>query len=1540
MSDVSAPKDMSERSQPRSSAPSIAVIGLAGSFPQAPRVDQLWRNILNERDAFTEVPHHRWPARYFDPHSSDPARFYARRGGFIDESARFEALRFGVMPRAVEGAEPDQLMTLQICAEALEDAGYAARASEESVSRRGFDRMRAQVIIGRGGYIGSAMNSLNARVRTLEQLDVLLEARGWGTPNERVALRDELLGQLRPFGPDTAIGLVPNLCASRVADRLGLGGAAYTIDAACASSLIAVERACEPLMSGAASLVIAGGVHLIHDLTFWSVFSQLGALSRRQQIRPFDADADGLLIGEGVGAVILKRLDEALRDGDRVYAVIRGVGTSSDAGRASLLSPDSEGQARAIRTAWSHLDPRRVGLIEAHGTGTPAGDLAELSSTALALHLEESGEPVGIGSIKSNIGHAMPAAGIAGLIKASLAIFHGVKPPTLHIESPHPLFGESRLTPQRTAEAWESSERWAGVSAFGFGGINAHLALGQAPRYAPLPPRIARLAEPAAVLGVAGESAAELAARLDALASADQGALSASRQIGSGRYRAAMIDPTPEGLKQAAELARSGSARRGRRGLWLSGGEVAERSPKSLALMFPGIEASFAPRIDDICARHGILSPELFPPDDLGARGVSVVRLGISLYQCFERLGLQAGHLLGHSIGEWTASICAGYLARGEIEPFIASLDPEALEVPEVVFLAVGSSAERARATLIAHLAEADPLHAINLDHHVDPLAQLGVYCSHDNCPHQSIFCAPPERSAWVIKTLMASQIIAQELPFRSGFHAPHFAPFATAFTQKLRDLSLKSPHTTLWSATTTQPYPQDPEEFYALSERHLVEAVRFRELTERLYSEGARVFVQLGVGSLSSFVGDTLRGRPHRVIDAHSERRSGWSQWLHLAATLFAEGYDVALEHLTLPGVRGPRAITLNLGSSLLQVNTTSSDDLTLSSESPLRRSPKDPPPQASPPSKAQPGRPHDVGAHRGLATYPSPLTLNPLAQESSDAWSARWSVTIDAFPYLRDHCFFRQPAHWPELSDLFPVVPMTLSVQWVMEVAQQLSDARARANGEAPRSRVVEVSDVRASKWIEVEPPCTLEVDAYWADEDEVKVSIRGHLTARARVAQTPPKRPERAWTSLEGELPPPLSASDIYRDRWMFHGSAYQGIDELTGIAPGGIRGVIRHDDTPGALLDNVGQLFGLWVMLTQEVDRVVMPVRLERVAFYGPPPPRGARLPCLVELAEVGRREVKAHMTLWYEGRVWASFVGWRDWRFETSGSLWGLMRYPEHNLYCEPLINTPQLTLTLAEGIASAASSREFLVGRCLNHVERAEYRALSSPRQRGWLAGRIAAKDAARAALWRSGAGPLYPIEFALAPSSSGGPPCFALESSQPLRGRAPYLSISHSAGLALAALSPPQASLRALGVDLERIIDRGEAEESWRQASFTHTERKRVERLPQERRLDAYMTLWVSKEAAAKAACALGVVEGLGSPKRWSAMWEPDDGASTLGPLEHLSAPILASGVCVVSLPDVSLLEMTHSLEPIRVRWWIIERRQQRWAIALAGIR
>ncbi|MFD7660806.1 polyketide synthase, partial [Actinosynnema sp. NPDC059797] len=292
-------------------ADAVAIVGMAVLFPGAPDLDAYWRNIVNGVDAIGDVPPDRWDGEFYDPGPGPRRadRVYCRRGGFVD--AAVDAAGFGVMPGSVPGTEPDQLIALQVAADAIADAGGDAVLPA--------DRRRVGVVLGRGGYLTPGLVRLDQRVRTANQVVRTLRELVPELDDDRLErVRAAFADQLGPEAPESAIGLVPNLAASRVANRLDLRGPAYTVDAACASSLVAVDHAVRELAGGRCDVVLAGGVHHCHDITLWSVFSQLGALSPSQRIRPFHRGADGVLIGEGTGVVVLKRLADAERDGDRV----------------------------------------------------------------------------------------------------------------------------------------------------------------------------------------------------------------------------------------------------------------------------------------------------------------------------------------------------------------------------------------------------------------------------------------------------------------------------------------------------------------------------------------------------------------------------------------------------------------------------------------------------------------------------------------------------------------------------------------------------------------------------------------------------------------------------------------------------------------------------------------------------------------------------------------------------------------------------------------------------------------------------------------------------------------------------------------------------------------------------------------------------------------------------------------------------------------------------------------------------------------------
>ncbi|OXM53079.1 polyketide synthase, partial [Amycolatopsis alba DSM 44262] len=281
----------------------VAIVGMGVFLPGASTVDEYWQNIVSGTDAITEIPPHRWDPSFHDGDGRTPDRTYGRRGGFVSDSLDFDATALGIAPSSVDGMEPDQLVALAVAASAVDDAGGLRRLG---------DLERVGVILGRGGYLSPGLQRFDQRVRSVRQItgavrELLPSAR----PEMLDRLRDALLKPLGEFRPDTAIGLVPNLAASRVANRLDLGGPAYTVDAACASSLLAVDQAIGELARRRCDVVLAGGVHHCHDDTLWSMFTQLGALSPSQRISPFSRDADGLLIGEGTAIVVLKRFYDA-----------------------------------------------------------------------------------------------------------------------------------------------------------------------------------------------------------------------------------------------------------------------------------------------------------------------------------------------------------------------------------------------------------------------------------------------------------------------------------------------------------------------------------------------------------------------------------------------------------------------------------------------------------------------------------------------------------------------------------------------------------------------------------------------------------------------------------------------------------------------------------------------------------------------------------------------------------------------------------------------------------------------------------------------------------------------------------------------------------------------------------------------------------------------------------------------------------------------------------------------------------------------------
>src|SRR6266571_1948586 len=353
----------------------VAIVGMGCVFPGAPDLDTYWQNIASGVDAVTDPPADMWDVDvFYDPKAGTNDRVYCKKGGFIGPHARFDPLANGVMPLAVEGGEPDQWLALHVARAALADAGYGDDIPE---------RHRTAVILGKGTYLNRGNLSVLQHGAIVDQtLGILKKLHPEFTDSDLQLVRQDLKRSVPPFNADTAPGLIPNIIAGRIANRLDLMGPSYTLDAACASSLVAVEAAVRGLRSREFDLALVGGVHVATPAPVLMLFCQLGALSRREQIRPFDRAADGTILASGLGIVVLKRREEAERDGQRIYAVVKGVGVASDGRGLSVMAPRPEGEVLALEKAYegAGVSPRTVGLVEAHGTGTPVGDATEVAA--------------------------------------------------------------------------------------------------------------------------------------------------------------------------------------------------------------------------------------------------------------------------------------------------------------------------------------------------------------------------------------------------------------------------------------------------------------------------------------------------------------------------------------------------------------------------------------------------------------------------------------------------------------------------------------------------------------------------------------------------------------------------------------------------------------------------------------------------------------------------------------------------------------------------------------------------------------------------------------------------------------------------------------------------------------------------------------------------------------------------------------------------------------------------------------------------------
>ncbi|WP_222538104.1 type I polyketide synthase [Pedobacter polysacchareus] len=1339
----------------------IAIVGMSCIFPGAVDVERFWHNIINKVDATEPVPADRIDPVHFESHTPGVDRFYCNRGGFIPDFD-FDPSKFGILPLAVEGTEPDHLLTLSLVHKALADAGVFEQNS--SLEKTG-------IIIGKGNYTGPGATRAIEIVRTGEQIASLLkDLMPHLSKIEIDQVKKEYQLRKGRFGPDTAMGLIPNLVASLVANRLNLGGVAYTLDAACASSLIAVDHAVQELNSGRCDMVIAGGVHVGQNAAFWSIFSQLGALSKKGQISPFDENADGLIIGEGCGFVVLKRLEDAVRDQNKIYSVLKGVGVSSDGSGTSVMSPSVKGQLKAISQAWdnSGLEPKNIGYLEAHGTGTALGDKTEIESLTQFFGNDTGLPKAGIGSVKSNIGHAMPAAGIAGLIKASLALYHGIIPPTLHCIKPVAQLKDSRFMVVQEAQKWTDSglPKVAGVNAFGFGGINAHLVL-EAYDSAPLVDEVLLLAR---------ESQEELLLALE----------KGDRHPGDGSFRIALFNPSPERIKKALKIAAKNMPWHNKQDIWYSNSPLLSNGGK-IAFVFPGLDGLAGGEVNTVAEYFKIPQEKETKTEGLLKEALKILNKSSVLDTALKQLGVLPEMNAGHSLGEWLAARSSELAAESSVLQLLNILNPETFELKDSRFIAVGCSIEQ-----------------------LQPMMQdiENLYLSNDNCPQQVILCGSNSALELLIPILKERQIFHQILPFQSGFHSPFVADKLDMMLEGMSQMEFRKTKFPLWSATTLELYPEGFEAIRELSVEHLIKPVRFRELTERLYEEGARVFIQVGSGGLIGFIDDTLKGKACSTIAANVPLRSGIAQLQRVLAALFVEGKEAGMAFLGYEKEEPLLRKTIKLQLGLPIVNGLEGlKKLNIPQSNAFKKTAllQD---QADPLMKAFQENVEEMmgiqselleffqnrgNISRGSAAltesvYPGNTEkelISPLTKKERLPFSKALDVSLENCPYLIDHSLLRQPKGWHCVDDMDPVIPMTMIFEMFGEIAAE----------QLPGAQVHKLLNIKVFQWMNVSRPFRETIIGEWKSEDLVYLNLERFANAEVLLSH-----------ELEAAVPQDFEVgaslnidrteTQIYEEH-MFHGPGYQGIRKLIKVGEKGIVGLIEGSSGKGSLLDNAGQLFGLWLQLFLTKDRIAFPVKIQEIEFFGEMNNQQGTFECTCVLTELTDEFATANIMMKRAGKIWAIITGWQNRRLEIDEALWRVSMSPLHN----------RLSAEVAPGVFmfhnayTRVVSWDFILKRYFNQEEKKHHNSLLPNKRKEWMISRVAVKDAVRNLLKQEKNEACYPIAFEVR-SDEVRKPYLHGDKMEDIQ-----ISIAHKGtdAVGIARFGRP------VGIDIERIEERSE---------------------------------------------------------------------------------------------------------------------------------
>ncbi len=891
----------------------VAIIGIGAIFPDSENTKKYWSMIKCGQSAIREIPETHWNINdYYDKDPKIPDKTYGKTGGFI-KPVDFDPMEFGIAPNSLEAIDSSHILSLLAAKAALEDGGYGQGG-------KNFPKESAGVILGITGAQKLAIE-LGARLGYPIWKQAVLDAGG------DEALADDVVKRIASKYPEwqeqSFPGLLGNVAAGRIANHFDLGGINCAIDAACASSLGAVNMAYTELISHRADMMLTGGADTFSDIFMYMCFSKTPAMSSEGTAKPFSENGDGTCLGEGVGILLLKRYEDALKDGDRIYAVIRGIGAASDGRGAAVFAPQSKGQVKAIERAYaqSGISPYTVDMIEAHGTGTKVGDGIELKSLNAVFGSGEDGKKkCALGSVKAQIGHCKAAAGVAGIIKAALSLYYKLIPPTL-ISEPA-LAGlrdkNSRFYLNDKARPWISDNKYprrAGVSAFGFGGSDFHCVLEEASSRK----QEIDWNDDVQIISFSSDSKSEIIKAIRSIEGKSWEEFSKfafeSRQTfdSSKKYLVAAAVSSNNfdfvSLKQRLENAvLEEKSSPFSEGIFFSD----RKRSGNIAFLFPGQGSQYVGMMRD----SACLFPEFIYSLDLMEKAYSNLHSSklsdiiypLPGYESPERksavltetknaqpalgavslasaltlldLGVVPSAVAGHSYGE-LAALC-----------FSGKITPEVFAELSVLRGTLMASENASDGAMCAVMSDFESLDKILREEN------LNLKIANRNAPRQMVLSGDVAGIEKAITVLSKRGIAAKRLKVSAAFHSELIAGAARPFADRVAKVTFYPSDIQAYSNLTAKPYVEGLE--HNLLAEHMTNSVLFHDEISNMYNDGVRLFIEVGPGcKISGLVKNILSDKDDfeaLSADSSNGRRSSLMDLALLLSRLASLGLPIDL--------------------------------------------------------------------------------------------------------------------------------------------------------------------------------------------------------------------------------------------------------------------------------------------------------------------------------------------------------------------------------------------------------------------------------------------------------------------------------------------------------------------------------------------------------------------------------------------------------------------------------------------------------------------